>query len=151
MTLCWRTVEGDAEEPVFILWDHVSSPLQLRWIFCSPVRAAGSLLVSLTCRWLMRVRWIKQRLVERKSCSPDSQTSTCLFSAAVGVSAHDSWSLLVWSANTRVKCQLLEAQNGTLDRKRSSGFQRYQTSPVCAQTLLLRINAAHPEEITSEI
>ncbi len=47
-----------------------------------------------------------ERLVKRKSCSPDSQTSVRLFSACVGVSAHCSSFLPAHSVNTRAKWRL---------------------------------------------
>lgn len=66
----------------------------------------AQLLVSCVGRSSESIVRSSERLVKRKSCSPDSQTSTCLFSASVGVSAHCSWFLPACFVNIGPKWRL---------------------------------------------
>lgn len=68
----------------------------------APSKKAVVVCCTFSC-WFLRVggssESVDQASVKRKSCSPDSQTSTCLFSASVGVSAHCHWALPAWCAS----------------------------------------------------
>lgn len=74
-----------------------------------PPESSGEVCFALRC-WFWCVGGSSesedQASVKRKSCSPDSQTSTRLFSAAVGVSAHCSWFLPACFVNAGAKWRL---------------------------------------------
>lgn len=103
-----------------------------------------------------------KRLVKRKSCSPDSQTSTCLFSAPVGVSAHRSWFLPLRdfentggkSCFSRTKPEHFLRSNDAAHQNKLfksvremtlNSFKVTKDSSVCLWSLHPRINASHPE------
>ncbi len=75
-------------------------PGEQQWVCCV------QLLVLCVGRSSKSIVRSSERLVKRKSCSPDSQTPTCLFSASVGVSAHYSWFLPACFVNIGAKWRL---------------------------------------------